>query len=88
MKKLRHGTITITLSIPTELKAFFDELSENGYNRSFLMRKMTTMLQLLYNRRNSYPGGIHSALNQLIKEVRTGTSPTPAINQEPCGIVK
>jgi hypothetical protein len=69
-KRTRHGTTTITLSIPTEKKAFFDELAENGYNRSFLMLKLTKMLHLLYDRRKTAPGGLHELADRLLKIMR------------------
>ncbi len=71
-KKLKHGTTTITLCIPTEMKSFFDDLAKNGYNRSFLMLKLTKVLQELYNRREQFPGGIHKAVDQLLYKVRKG----------------
>ncbi len=35
-KSIKYGTMTVTLSIPKEWKPFFDELADNGYNRSQL----------------------------------------------------
>ena len=72
MKKTKHGTTTITLSIPTEMKSFFDDLTENGYNRSFLMLKMTKILKEFYDRQDNFPGGLHSSIDLLLKKVREG----------------
>ena len=76
-KRIKHGTTTITLSIPKELKSFFDELAENGYNRSFLMHKMTKILVVLYRNRTTYPGGLHEALERLLQGIRNGNLPSP-----------
>ena len=68
-KKMKHGTTTITLSIPTEMKSFFNDLAQNGYNRSFLMLKMAKVLRKLYDSRESAPGGLHGSVDMLLKHV-------------------
>ena len=75
MSKKRIGTTTITLSIPTDLKTFFDELAEQGYNRSYLMLNMTRILQLLFQRRLIYPGGLHGAISCMLAGTRAGDLP-------------
>ena len=70
MKKTKHGTTTITLSIPTDMKSFFDDLAGNGYNRSFLMLKMAKILEILYERRDNFPGGLHASVDLLLKRIR------------------
>ena len=71
-KKLKHGTTTLTLRIPTEMKSFFDELAENGYNRSFLMLKMAKVLRELYVERGNYPGGLHKSAEKLLQKAKRG----------------
>jgi hypothetical protein len=71
---MEHGTTTITLSIPTEMKGFFVELAQNGYNRSFLMLKMAKILKELYDRREDVPGGLHGSVDLLLKNVREDNS--------------
>ena len=56
--KTKAGTTTITLSIPTDMRAFFDDLGDNGYNRSFFMLKMAKILKELYKDRSACPGGL------------------------------
>ena len=68
--KSKNGTTTITLSIPTEKKLFFNELAQNGYNRSFLMLKMTKVLEELYKNRDKFPGGLHSEVDLLLSKIR------------------
>ena len=66
----RFGTTTVTLSIPTDLKPFFEEINSNGYNRSFLMLKMVKILQVLYIGREEFPGGLHAACDELVAKVK------------------
>jgi len=61
----QRGTTTITLSIPKQFRSFFDELTEDGYNRSQLMLKMAKILELLYRRHGSFPGGLPKAIERL-----------------------
>ena len=68
--KTKNGTTTITLSIPTEKKEFFKELAQKGYNRSFLMLKMTKVLEELYKNRDEFPGGLHGEVDLLLEKVR------------------
>jgi len=71
-KKKTYGTTTITLSIPTDMKGFFDDLADNGYNRSFFMLKMAKVLSELYRERGKYPGGLHQSVETLLKKARSG----------------
>ena len=70
--KKAHGTTTITLSIPTEMKSFFDEMADNGYNRSFLMLGMTKILKTMYEVRQDIKGGLHASIKQLAAFARGG----------------
>jgi len=63
------GTTTITLSIPKDFRVFFDNLTEDGYNRSQLMLKMAKILESLYKRHHAYPGGLPKAIEYLGKLV-------------------
>ena len=76
--KHKEGTTTITMSIPVELKTFFDDLSDNGFNRSYLLQRMTLILCELYNNQACYPGGLHGAVNNLLAWIKAGNmSPLP-----------
>ncbi len=68
----KYGTMTLTLSIPREWKPFFDELADNGYNRSQLMLKMVRLLKILYRRQESYPGGLPKMIERLTKIAEHG----------------
>ncbi len=61
----QRGTTTITLSIPKQFRSFFDELTEDGYNRSQLMLKMAKILELLYRQHGAFPGGLPKAIDRL-----------------------
>jgi len=69
-KRMKYGTTTITLSIPVESRAFFDELAEDGYNRSYLMLKMTRILEILYRKHLTFPGGLPKAVDRLLEIVK------------------
>ncbi len=63
----KHGTTTITISIPTEMKAFFDEFSQSGYNRSFIMLKFIKLLKHLYSHQDEFPGGLPAEIDRIVK---------------------
>ena len=67
-RKAPYGTTTITLSIPAEERSFFDELAEDGYNRSFLMLGMTGILRNLYKVHIQFPGGLPATIRFLKEE--------------------
>ena len=48
MARKQYSNTTITLSIPHEVKAFLDQLADDGYNRSALMGKMIDIVHTLY----------------------------------------
>jgi len=66
-KRMKYGTTTITLSIPVESRGFFDELAVDGYNRSYLMLKMTRILEILYRNHQTFPGGLPKAVDRLME---------------------
>lgn len=76
-KKQSMGTTTLTLSIPKDIRPFFEELADHGYNRSFLMHKMTLVLEVLYSKRDTYPGGLHAAIDHLLLGAQAGLFPDP-----------
>jgi len=63
--KTSYGTTTITLSIPVEVREFYNELAGDGYNRSYLMLGMTAILRNLYKIHSSYPGGLPATIRLL-----------------------
>ena len=67
-RKALYGTTTITLSIPAEERSFFDELANDGYNRSFLMLGMTAILRNLYKVHIQFPGGLPATIRFLKEE--------------------
>ena len=74
-KRMKYGTTTITLSIPVESRSFFDELAENGYNRSFLMLKMTRILEIIYRKHQTFPGGLPKAVDRLMEMAEQDLKP-------------
>jgi hypothetical protein len=73
----RYGTTTITLSIPVDSRTFYDELAEDGYNRSHLMLKMTRILEVLYRKHQTFPGGLPKAVDRLMEIAENEFSPRP-----------
>jgi len=74
-KRMKYGTTTITLSIPVESRSFFDELAEDGYNRSYLMLKMTRILEILYRKHTTFPGGLPKAVDRLLEMAEEDLKP-------------
>ena len=72
----RGTTTTITLSIPYDIKAFFDTLAVDGYNRSNLMLRMTRVLDDMYTKYPNIP--LPRAIDRLAKIVADG-----GLNQPP-----
>ena len=64
---------TITFNLSQSNREFYSELSQAGFNRSFLMEKMTRILQELYQQSAEYPGGFHKLLDHLGDWVEDGT---------------
>jgi len=67
-EKTVYGTTTITLSIPVEHREFFNELANDGYNRSYLMLGMSAILRNLYKVHTQFPGGLPATIRVLKKE--------------------
>ena len=78
-KRAKYGTTTITLSIPIESRSFFDELADDGYNRSYLMLKMTRILEILYREHQTFPGGLPKAVDRLTELAKKELKPTKKI---------
>jgi hypothetical protein len=76
-KRMKYGTTTITLSIPVESRSFFDDLAEDGYNRSYLMLKMTRILEILYRKHLTFPGGLPKAIDRLLEMAEHELRPSP-----------
>ena len=74
-KRMKYGTTTITLSIPVESRSFFDELAEDGYNRSYLMLKMTRILEILFREHQTFPGGLPKAVDRLMEIAKADLKP-------------
>ena len=49
----KYDKTTLTLSIPHAVKAFLDELVEDGYNRSALTLKLISQMKTIYEK---HPG--------------------------------
>ena len=71
----KKRTRTITLSVSVDDKAFFEELSEAGLNRSHLYKGLTEILRILWEQSDTYPGGIRCAVRDLARDVREGKCP-------------
>lgn len=71
-EKARKATTTITLSVPARERKFFDDLAEDGYNRSQLMLKMIRIMESLYVDHGTFPGGLPKAIDHLYKLTKAG----------------
>ncbi len=67
-----RNTTTITMSIPKDFRAFFDELTEAGYNLSQLMVIMARILEKLYRQHSRFPGGLPRAIDALAAYAASG----------------
>ena len=70
-KEHKTNISNVSISLPSDRKAFLRTLAQNGYNRSFTMTKMTTILMEVFKRRNEHPGGLYGALNLLTHNMKT-----------------
>ena len=75
--------MTFTISLPNEWRPFFDQLAEDGYNRSGLMLKMVRMLRKLDAFQRDYPGGLPQLIEALTKVVDSGDFLRILQNQSP-----
>jgi len=87
-KRMKYGTTTITLSIPVESRSFFDELAVDGYNRSYLMLKMTRILEILYRKHQTFPGGLPKAVDRLIEIAAGDLIPLAEVNSPEISEIK
>ena len=71
MARKQYNQTTITLSMPHEVKAFLDQLADDGYNRSALMGKMIDIIHTLYYTYPQIP--LPRGIARLQELVRDGT---------------